>query len=85
MVYFAVGLGDLTDKLGPPHVHGAIDLAGFRSRSMRRSPTCRLFSLNDKQPMTAWRNCAGNLWDLFASVVRYCWRSGVLLTYFQAI
>jgi len=27
----SVGLSDLTDKLGPAHVHGAIDLAGLGS------------------------------------------------------
>ena len=29
---FSVGLGDLTNKLGPAHVHGAVNLAGLRSR-----------------------------------------------------
>ena len=28
----SVGVGDLADKLGPAHVHGPVDLAGFRSR-----------------------------------------------------
>jgi hypothetical protein len=28
----SVGVGDLADKLDPSHVHGPVDLAGFRSR-----------------------------------------------------
>ena len=28
----SVGVRDLTDKLGPPHIHRAVDLAGLRSR-----------------------------------------------------
>ena len=28
----SVSVGDLPDKLGPSHVHGPVDLAGFRSR-----------------------------------------------------
>jgi hypothetical protein len=28
---FFVGLGDLTNKLGPAHVHGAVNLTGLRS------------------------------------------------------
>jgi len=28
----SVGVGDLADKLGPTHVHGPVNFAGFRSR-----------------------------------------------------